>query len=110
VTTKNVHVMFLELLVYVVPDQSGPDHSSTRSCVVGHLGELSGVYLDSLCRREPRVRSMATALHLKHRKAYISAQDRNEVVIIYCEWSLHGGDHFELATRRGLTKATKDVG
>jgi hypothetical protein len=31
-------------------------------------------------------------------------------MIIYCERGLRSGDHFELATRRGLAKATKDVG
>jgi hypothetical protein len=47
--TKNTNVVFLESLIHTVPDQTSPDHSSTGSDIIGHLGKPSGVYLDSLC-------------------------------------------------------------
>ena len=51
-TTDNANVVFLESFVHVVPDQSAPDDDGARSFVVGHLGKLSGVDMDSLRRRE----------------------------------------------------------
>lgn len=46
---NNVNAVFLEPLVDIVPDQAAPDYGSARSCIVGHLGKLSGVDVDSLC-------------------------------------------------------------
>jgi len=46
--TNDVNAVFLEPLVNSVPDQAAPDYDSARSCIVGHLGKLSGVDVDSL--------------------------------------------------------------
>jgi hypothetical protein len=47
--TKDANVVFLELLIYIVPDQTSSDRGCTRSSVVGHLRKPFGVYLDPLC-------------------------------------------------------------
>jgi len=47
--TDDVNLVFLESLVNSVPDQAAPYYGSARSCIVGHLGKLSGVDVDSLC-------------------------------------------------------------
>jgi hypothetical protein len=47
--TKNSNVVFLELLIHIVPDQTSPDRGGTGISVVGHLRKLPGVYMDSLC-------------------------------------------------------------
>lgn len=65
-STDNGNAVFLESFVYSIPNQATPDYSSARGCIVGYLGKLSGIDMDSLCRRKPGVRSVATALHLEH--------------------------------------------
>ena len=62
--TKDDDTVVLELFVHGIPDQASPDHSSARCCIVRHLGELLGVDLDSLGRREPGICSVAAAFHL----------------------------------------------
>ena len=71
--------MFLEPLVYIVPDQASSDHDGTMSRIVGDLGELSGVNVDSLGRGESGIRCVAAALDLKrHGVGYLSsALDHN---------------------------------
>jgi len=64
--TKNADTVVLESLIYVLPDQAGPNHSGARSRIVRHLGELSGVNMNSLCRRKSGICSMTTARHLRH--------------------------------------------
>ena len=58
--------MFLESFIHSIPDQAAPDHSGAGCCIVCHLGELVEVDVDSLCRGEPGIRGMTTALYLKH--------------------------------------------
>ena len=57
--------MVLEPLIHSIPDQAGPDHGSARFRIVCHLGELSGVDVNPLRRRESGIRSVTTTLHLK---------------------------------------------
>jgi len=64
--TKNADMVVLESSIYILPDQASPDYGSARCRIICHLGELSGVDMNSLCRREPRIRGVTTAHHLKH--------------------------------------------
>ena len=66
--TKNRDTVFLESFIYGVPDQAAPDHGSSRCRIVGHLGEPSGVDMDTLRRREPKIWGMTTTLHLRHQE------------------------------------------
>ena len=66
--TDNINTVVLEPLIYGVPDQASPDYGSARYRIVRHLGEPSGRDVNSFCRREPGIRSMTTALHLKHQR------------------------------------------
>ena len=63
--TKDDDTVVLELFVHGIPDQAGPDHSSARCRIVRHLGELFGIDLNSLGRREPAIRRVTTTFHLK---------------------------------------------
>jgi len=60
-------MVVLELLIYSTPGLAGPDFDGARCLIVCHLGEPSSVDVNSLCRREPGIQSVTTALHLKHR-------------------------------------------
>jgi len=64
---NNGDVVFLESLIDSVPDQATSDHDGARCWIVGHLRELSGVDLDSPCRREPGIHDVTTTLHLTGR-------------------------------------------
>ena len=64
--TNNANPAPLKPLVYIVPDQARPNHGSATSRTVGDLGELSGVDVDSLGRRESEIPRVAAALDLKH--------------------------------------------
>ena len=59
-------MVLLESLIYSVPGQARPDYGGTRYRVVRHLREPAGVDMNSLCRREPGIRSVTTAHDLKH--------------------------------------------
>jgi len=63
---NDFNAVFLEPLINSVPDQAAPDYGSARTRIVGHLGELPGVDVDSLCRRESGIRSVTTARNLEH--------------------------------------------
>jgi len=65
--TNNGNVVFLESLIYGVPDQATSDHDGARCWIIGYLRELSGVDLYSFCRREPDIHGVATTLHLTGR-------------------------------------------
>ena len=66
--TKNANPVFSESLVYGVLDQASADYDSAASRIVGHLGNFSGVNMDSLRPRESGIRGVAAALHLKHHR------------------------------------------
>ena len=46
--TKHDNIVVLESLIHSIPNQTTPNHGSARCWVVGYLGKLSGVDLDSL--------------------------------------------------------------
>jgi len=58
--------VILESLIHGIPGQASPDYDSAGFRIVRHLRELSVVDKNSLRRREPGIRSVPTALHLKH--------------------------------------------
>jgi len=63
--TKDADTVVLESLIHGIPYLATPDYGSARRRIICHLGELAGVDMNSLCRREPRIRSVTTAHHLK---------------------------------------------
>ena len=48
VPTEYGDIVVLESLVHVSPSLASSNHGSARCCIVGYLGELSGVDLDSV--------------------------------------------------------------
>ena len=64
--TNNANPALLEPLVCIVPDQASPNHGSATSQIVGDLGEISDVDVDSLGRRESEIPPVAAALDLEH--------------------------------------------
>jgi len=77
--TKNADVVVLESLIYILPDQASPDYGSARCRIVCHLGELSGVDMNSLCRREPGIRSVTATHHLGCQRVVSDNQPRHRI-------------------------------
>jgi len=95
----------LESLIYSIPDQAGPDHGSARFRIVCYLGELSGVDVNSLRRRESGILSVTTTLHLKHQGVVSDIRTWRGITMkaamTYGEWGFRSVNHFELFVRRG---------
>jgi len=97
-------MVVLESLIYITPGQASPDYDSARYRIVCQLRELSGVDVNSLCRREPGIHSVTTALHLKPGSdiRYLTlAGDRQKAAVTHGEWGFRSVNHFELFIRRG---------
>jgi hypothetical protein len=91
----------LESLVGSFPGQPGPNHCGARFRVVRYLGKPSGIDVNSLCRRKPRISGMTTTLHLEWNETFDRGAGSQTQASTYGEGYPLGGNHVELNIGEG---------